>query len=114
MSLSMPSVQSSMWQKDLVCSPSPQISISGLSLSFAIATLRHMAAGAFSRPHTVAPLLHGGPAHETNAACAPANPSTGYFNTSTVDVRPVCLPVRRVDRTLDVHYDLIEQASSPG
>ena len=39
-----------MYMKLRVCSPSPQISISSLPASCACATLRQIAAGAFSRP----------------------------------------------------------------
>ena len=46
----MPSTQSSMYVKLRVCLPSPQISISLVPPSTAAATLRQMAAGAFSRP----------------------------------------------------------------
>ena len=42
--------QSSIYMKLRVCSPSPQISISCRPESFASATLRQIAAGAFSRP----------------------------------------------------------------
>ena len=45
-----PSMQSSMYMKLRVCSPSPQISISCLPASLAAITLRQIAAGAFSRP----------------------------------------------------------------
>ena len=45
-----PSVQSSMYMNERVCSPSPQISISCLPESLAAITLRQIAAGAFSRP----------------------------------------------------------------
>jgi hypothetical protein len=50
------STQSSMNMKLRVCSPSPQISISRVwPDSFAWATLRQMAAGAFSRPPSKVP-----------------------------------------------------------
>ena len=49
-SLIVPSVQSSMYMKERVCSPSPQISIACSPDSLAAITLRHIAAGAFSRP----------------------------------------------------------------
>ena len=45
-----PSVQSSMYMNERVCSPSPQISISWRPDSLAAITLRQIAAGAFSRP----------------------------------------------------------------
>ena len=50
MILRLPSTQSSMNMKLRVCSPSPQISISWLPEICASATLRQIAAGAFSRP----------------------------------------------------------------
>ena len=45
-----------MYMKLRVCSPSPQISISCLPESLASATLRQIAAGAFSRPPSKVPM----------------------------------------------------------
>jgi hypothetical protein len=46
----MPSTQSSMYMNDLVCVPSPQISMVWSPDAFAAITFRQTAAGAFSRP----------------------------------------------------------------
>jgi hypothetical protein len=50
-----PTTQSSMYMKLRVCSPSPQISTSRSPVNLAIASLRHAAAGAFSRPPVQVP-----------------------------------------------------------
>ena len=58
---------SSIYVNERVCSPSPQISILWFPLNFALATLRQIAAGAFSLRHTYAYLLKTSGVHVTTA-----------------------------------------------
>lgn len=55
MIMRLPCRQSSMYMKERVCRPSPQISIRWSPERTASATFRHTAAGAFSRPPSQVP-----------------------------------------------------------